>query len=340
MKIPFQQLEKQLNNQLSSVYFVSGDEPFQVDEACRLIRGAAQRQGYSERQIFHVDRSFDWNSLAAESNNLSLFSEKKLIELRIPTAKPGREGTKALQEYTESIPEDTILLISAGKLDASQTKSKWVKSLEQAGVLIQIWPIEIARLPQWIQHRLSLRGLDAPADAIKILADRIEGNLLAADQEFEKLVLLYGEGTLTTEQIQSAVSDSARYDIFSFADAALSGDPERVAKLVFGLKAEGVEPVLMLWSLQREIRSLCRIQEEMFNGSNLNGAMATQRVWDKRKPLISQAIQRGSLTRSRKWLQHCQQLDCIIKGQRAGKAWDELLELSLEVAGQPLLISA
>ncbi|VAW94694.1 DNA polymerase III delta subunit [hydrothermal vent metagenome] len=340
MKIPFQQLNANLDKQLLPVYFVSGDEPFQVDEACRLIRAAAQQQGFSERQIFHVDQKFDWSSLAAEGMNLSLFSEKKLIEVRIPTAKPGREGTKALQEYSESLPEDTILLISAGKLDSSQTKSKWVKSLEQAGVLLQIWPIEIGRLPQWIQQRLSLRGLSAPADAIKILADRIEGNMLAADQEIEKLLLLYGEGTLSTEQIQSAVSDSARYDIFSFADASLSGDPERVAKLVFGLKAEGVEAVLMLWALQREIRTLYRIQEDMSQGSNLNSAMAAQRVWDKRKPLISRAIQRGSLAKSRKWLQQCQQLDRIIKGQRAGKAWDELLELALQVAGQPLLAPA
>jgi len=243
MKIPFQQLSSQLSKPLSPIYFVTGDEPFQLDEACRMIREAAQQQGFSERQIFHVDRSFDWSALAAEGNNLSLFSEKKLIELRIPNAKPGREGTKALQEYSESLPDDTILLISAGKLEAAQTKSKWLKSLDQAGVLLQIWPVEISRLPQWIQQRLNLRGLSAEPEAIKILADRIEGNLLAADQEFEKLLLLYGEGKLSTEQIQSAVSDSARYDIFSFADACLSGDPERVAKLIFGLKAEGVEAV-------------------------------------------------------------------------------------------------
>ncbi len=340
MKIPFQQLNAHLSKPLLPVYFVSGDEPFQVDEACRLIRDAAQQQGFSERQIFHVDQKFDWSLLAMEANNLSLFSEKKLIELRIPNAKPGRDGTKALQQYSESLAEDTILLISAGKLEAAQTKSKWLKSLEQAGVLLQIWPIELGRLPQWIQQRLNLRGLSAPNEALKILADRVEGNLLAADQEFEKLLLLYGEGALSTEQIQSAVSDSARYDIFSFADAALSGDPERVAKLLFGLKAEGVEAVLMLWALHREIRSLYLIQEEMLHGNNLNSAMAAQRVWDKRKPLISRAIQRGSLSESGKWLHQCQQLDRIIKGQRAGKAWDELLELALQVSGQALIVSA
>jgi len=346
MKLPFQQLAKHLDatagnaGTLASIYFVSGDEPFQLDEACRMIRDAAQQQGYTERQVFYVERSFDWHSLAMEGSSLSLFSEKKLIELRIPNAKPGRDGTKALKEYAESIPEDTILLISTGKLEAAQTKSKWLTSLQQAGVFIQVWPVEIGRLPQWIQQRLSLRGLSASAEALKILADRVEGNLLAADQELEKLRLLYGEGELSTEQIQSAVSDSARYDIFSFADATLAGDPERVAKLIFGLKAEGVEAVLMLWALQREIRSVYRIQDDMRSGNNLKAAMSAQRVWDKRKPLISKAIQRGSLAMSRKWLQRCQQLDCIIKGQRAGKAWDELLELALQVAGQPLLAPA
>ena len=337
MKLPFQQLGAHLSKSLAPVYFISGDEPFQVDEACRMVREAALQQGYSERRVLHVERSFDWSELAAEGNSLSLFSEKKLIELRIPNAKPGRDGTKALADYANALPPDTILLVCSGKLDSSQTKAKWLTALEQAGVLLQVWPVEIERLPQWIQQRLAQRGLSAPANAIKILADRVEGNLLAADQELEKLLLLFGEGELTTEQIQSAVSDSARYDVFSFADACLVGDPERVARLIFGLKGEGVEPILMLWALHREIRSLYKIQEAMQGGSNLNSAMAAQRIWDKRKPLISRAIQRGSVEKSRNWLQHCQQLDGIIKGQRAGGAWDEILRLALDVAGQPLV---
>ena len=339
MKIPVTQLQNQLQKNLAPVYFVTGDEPFQVDEACRMIRTAAEQRGYSERQVFHVERGFDWLALSAESNNLSLFAEKKLIELRIPTAKPGRDGTKALQEYSQALPEDTCLLISAGKLDSSQTKSKWLKSLEQAGVLIQVWPIEAPRLPQWIQQRLAQRKLTAGPEALKLLADRVEGNLLAADQEFEKLRLLYGEGELNTEQIQSAVSDSARYDIFSFADVALGGQPERVAKLLFGLKAEGVEAILMLWALHREVRTLCVIHSDMASGSNIDVAMAGQRVWDKRKPLIKGALQRSSLEKAQQWLKHCRQIDRIIKGQEAGRAWDELLELGLQVAGQDLALS-
>jgi len=337
MKIPFAQLQSQLSNNLAPIYLVSGDEPFQVDEACRMVRATAEQQGFTERQVLHVERGFDWSALMAESNNLSLFAEKKLIELRIPNAKPGREGTKALQEFAEAFPQDTCLLISAGKLDAAQTKSKWLKSLEQAGVLLQVWPVEAARLPQWIQQRLALRNLSASPEALKLLADRVEGNLLAADQELEKLRLLYGEGELSTEQIQSAVSDSARYDIFSFADVALAGESARVSKLLFGLKAEGVEPILMLWALHREIRTLCWIQAEIKNGSNIDRAMAGQRVWDKRKPLIKGALQRSSLEKAERWLKHSRQIDRIIKGQEAGRAWDELLELALQVAGQPLL---
>ncbi len=337
MKIPFAQLQNQLKNDLVPIYFVAGDEPFQVDEACRMVRAAAQQQGYTERQVLYVERGFDWFCLAAESNNLSLFSEKKLIELRIPTAKPGREGTRALQEYAEVLPQDTCLLISAGKLESSQTKSKWLKSLEQAGILNQIWPVEVSRLPQWIQQRLALRKLSADPEALRLLADRVEGNLLAADQEFEKLRLLYGEGELTTEQIQSAVSDSARYDIFSFADTALAGDPERGTKLLFGLKAEGVEAILMLWALHREIRVLGLIHSTMASGTNIDAAMAGQRVWDKRKPLIRGALQRSSFGKAQQWLKHCRQVDRIIKGQQAGRAWDELLELALQVADQPLM---
>jgi DNA polymerase-3 subunit delta len=338
MKIPFAQLQNQLKNNFAPIYFVSGDEPFQVDEACRMVRSVAEQQGYAERQVLYVERGFDWTSLIAESNNLSLFAQKRLIELRIPNAKPGREGTKALQEYAESLPPDTCLLISAGKLEAAQTKSKWLKSLEQAGVLIQIWPVETSRLPQWIKQRLALRKLSAAPEALKILADRVEGNLLAADQELEKLLLLYGEGELDTEQIQSAVSDSARYDIFSFADVALAGEPERVTKLLFGLKAEGVEPILMLWVLHREIRSLSLIHTDIKKGNKIENALAGQRVWDKRKPLIKGALYRSSLEKTQQWLKECRQIDRIIKGQEAGRAWDELLELALQIADQPLTL--
>jgi len=335
MKIPFQQLQTQLKNNFAPVYFISGDEPFQVDEACRMIRVEAEQQGYTERQVYHVERNFDWSSLAAESSSLSLFAEKKLIELRMPTAKPGREGTKALQDYAQNLPQDTCLLISSGKLESVQTKSKWLQSLEQAGVFIQVWPIEIARLPQWISQRLSLRNMSSSPEALKLLADRVEGNLLAADQELEKLLLLYGEGELSTEQIQSAVSDSARYDIFSFADVALGGDPERVSKLLFGLKAEGVEAILMLWVLNREIRALYQIHDEIKGGKSIDAAMATQRVWDKRKPLIKRALKGSSLLKTQQWLKACRRIDRIIKGQETGRAWDELLELALQVAGQP-----
>lgn len=332
MKIPFQQLSTKLSGQLAPVYMVAGDEPFQIDEAVRLIRAAASGQGFTERQLLQAERGFDWSALSMQGNSLSLFAEKKLLELRIPGGKPGKEGASALQAYAATLPEDTLLLIVSGKLDSAQQKSKWFKTLEQAGVFIPVWPVEVARLPQWIEQRLKRRGMSAESEALTLLAERVEGNLLAADQELEKLRLLYGETRLTVPQVQAAVSDSARYDVFSFADAALQGDAERVSRLLFGLRAEGVEAILMLWALHREIRVLYLIHAQMHTGHDLNSAMATQRVWDKRKPLVRAAIGRSSLIHCQNWLSQCAQLDALVKGQRAGRAWDELLELALALA--------
>lgn len=340
MKIPFQQLSTQLTKSLTPIYFLSGDEPFQMNEAIRMVRQSAEQQGFTERQVMQVERGFDWASLLAETSNLSLFAEKKLIELRMPTAKPGKDGAKALVDFVSAAPQDTLLMISSGKLDAAQQKAKWVKTLEQAGVLVQIWPVEATRLPQWIQQRLQQRKMSATPEALKLLADRVEGNLLAADQELEKLLLLYGETKLEIDQVQAAVSDSARYDIFSFADAALQGDGERVSRLLFGLRGEGVEAILMLWALHREVKSLYLIHSDMQQGKDINSAMAGQRVWDKRKPLIRAALQRSSLIESQRMLSQCAELDRVIKGQRAGRAWDELLELALNLAGQSTATAA
>ena len=292
MKIPFQQLSTQLSKTLAPVYFVSGDEPFQLDEASRMIREAAAQQGFSERHVYHVERGFDWQQLLALGSAMSLFAEKKCVELRLPSAKPGTEGAKVLQSYVAQPPDDCVLLISAGKLEAAQLKAKWLKAVEAAGVLVQVWPIELSRLPQWIQQRLSQRGMQAKPEVLQVLAERIEGNLLAADQELEKLYLLHGAVELSMDQVQAAVTDSARYDVFSFADATLLGDAQRVTRLLFGLRAEGIEPVLVLWALAREIRALVQMNQALRAGAQLAQVMQAQRVWDKRKPLVQKALKR------------------------------------------------
>ena len=339
MKIPFQQLAATLTKQLAPVYLLSGDEPYQRDEACRLIREAARQQGYTERELYHVERGFDWQQLIEASNTLSLFAERKLIELRLPSAKPGTEGAKILQAYLENPPQDTILLIVAGKLEAAQLKSKWVKAIETAGTLVQIWPVETARLPEWIRQALARRELSAGPEALKLLAERVEGNLLAADQELEKLRLLYGPGALDVEQVRAAVSESARFDVFSLVDAALAGAADRVSRILFGLKAEGVEPILVLWALAREIRALTQMAEALAAGAKLDNVLYQQRVWEKRKPLVRQALQRISARDARHWVMRCSALDRLVKGFGAGRIWDELLELALSVAGRPALAS-
>jgi len=337
MRLRFDSLASHIQQPLLPIYWISGDEPFQVDEASRIVRQAAQQQGYSERQVYHVERGFNWDQLRQSADSLSLFAERKLIELRLPSGKPGTDGSKALQEYANAAPTDTLLLIISGKLEPASQKTKWFGAVEAAGAWLAIWPIESARLPKWISQRMKTRNMQATPEALRLLSERIEGNLLAADQELEKLLLLYGPGTVDVAQVQAAVTDSARFDVFGFVDEALEGHAERVSRMLFGLRAEGVEPILILWALAREIRGLAQMARRCGEGSSPDQAMAAFRVWDKRKPLIRKALSRGRAGHWENLLDRCGQLDRLIKGQGTGRVWDELLELALGVAGQPAL---
>jgi DNA polymerase-3 subunit delta len=340
MKLRLDTLPEHLHKTLAPVYYLSGDEPFQLGQACDLIRRAAQQQGYSERQVFHAERGFDWQRLTQASDNLSLFAERKVIDLRLGAGKLNAEASAVLQRYLARPPADTVLLISGDKVEAAQQKSAWFSAIDTIGVILQVWPIETARLPAWITQRLRQRELHASPDAVQFLADQVEGNLLAADQEIEKLSLLYGTGALTLEQMQSAVADSARFDIFGLVDEAMRGQPARATRMLYGLQAEGMDPILILWALAREIRALALMAEQLARGSSVDQAMAQQHVWDKRKPLVRQALQRGKLPVWRRLLARCAQADRLIKGMGAGKIWNELLELTVAVAGKPSLKNA
>jgi DNA polymerase-3 subunit delta len=326
------QLAGHLRQSLAPVYFIHGDETLLVDECADAIRVAARAQGYSERQVFSVETGFDWNSLVAASDSLSLFAERRILELRLPGGKPGKEGTQILRDYAERPPADTLLLIVSGKLESAARRSKWALALDQAGVSIAIWPVEAAQLPGWIDQRMRAHGMRASRDAMQLIAERVEGNLLAAAQEVEKLYLLHGSGELDIEAIAELVADSARYDVFGLVDATLAGDAAHAQRILSGLRAEGVDPVLVLWALTREIRTLTAMARQLQGGA-LAQVMASHQVWDKRKPLVSAALQR---IRGRQWwrlLQRCAQLDRVIKGRAAGSAWDELLQLALSLAG-------
>lgn len=332
MKLNFNQLSSHLEKTLQPVYFISGDEPFQLDESARLIRDVAKSQGYTEREVYHVDRSFDWAELTHSVGSMSLFAERKIIELRIPTGKPGDKGSKALVAYTEQLPEDNLLLIVSGKLDSNQTKSKWFKALDAVGATLAIWPLEIQQLPGWLKQRMQLRGLQPTEDALTILAEQVEGNLLAADQELEKLRMLYGEGAITTAQVLDAVSDSARFDAFALVDVALQGDPIRVSRILHGLKNEGEDVLHILGALMYQLRMLEKMARAKSNGQNLEQIFSQYRIWDKRKIVLSAGLNRHGLKRWQAFLLIAGRIERMCKGLATGKPWDELLQLTLRIA--------
>ena len=327
------QLARQLSAGLSPVYFIHGDEPLLVGECADAVRFAAREQGYSDRQVFSVDTGFDWTTLCAASDSLSLFSERRILELRLSSGKPGREGARALCEYTNRLPEDTLLLIVSAKLEPAARKSKWVQALDKVGISVAVWPVHVAQLPAWIDRRMQKYQMLAGRDALQLLAERVEGNLLAAAQEIEKLYLLHGPGSLDLETVAELVTDSARYDIFVLVDAALAGDAVYAQRVLAGLRGEGIEPVLVLWALSREIRSLASMAWDMQGGATLARVLAARRVWEKRKPLISDVLQR--IPGAQWWilLQRCAFVDRVIKARAPGSAWDELLQLVLRLAG-------
>lgn len=333
MRLRFDQLASHLQQGLKPLYVLSGDEPLQLMEAADAIRARAREQGFGEREVLHVEAGFDWNSLAAASGSLSLFAEQRLLELRLPSGKPGKEGGAALTEYAANPPPDTVLLILSGKIDSASQKSKWFKALEAAGVILQVWPVEPAALPGWVMGRMRSRGLEPTAEAAQLLAERVEGNLLAAAQEVEKLRLLYGSGTIDVAQVEEGVADSARYDIFELVDTALLGEAARTARVIEGLRAEGVEPILVLWALLREIRALAQMAEALAQGQSIESVLGQHRVWDKRKGAVRAGLKRHNEKRWLLLLRRAGRIDRMIKGAEPGNQWDELLQLALLMAG-------
>lgn len=338
-------LNKCKNNEMLPVYLVSGDEPLQLNEACDKVRQTARKLGFTERLVLHVEASFDWDTLLAEANTLSLFSEQRLIELRIPGGKPGAAGSKAIVEYLERPPEDTILLIVSGKIDAQSCKSKWFKHIDKAGLVCQIWPIDIKQIPDWIGKRLSAAGLIPGSEAIKLLADRTEGNLLAAVQEIEKLSLYYGnskngKANIGVDEILACVSDNSRHTVFDLTDAALAANPARTSRILESLRGEGVEPVIILWALSKDIRELGVMRTEVEKGAAVDAVLKKHYIWEKRKPLLRNCLQQRRAAFWQGLLVKSGHVDRVMKGAETGNIWDELLQLSLLMAGVNLFKTA
>jgi DNA polymerase-3 subunit delta len=336
VKLDARALDKHLKEKLAPIYIIAGDDPLQVMEAVDAVRAAAREQGFSEREVFHAERGFDWASLAAESNNLSLFAEQRILELRIPTGKPGDAGSKALVAYAGDAPADNLLMVILPKLDQAQQRSKWFKALDGIGVFIPLWPPTVQQLPAWVRQRMQAKGLQPDEAAVQLLADRVEGNLMAAEQEMEKLLLLHGPGPIGAEQVADAVASSARFDIFGLVDAALGGEHQRCIRMLGGVRQEGVEAILVLWALSREVRSLASMALMVEQGQPLDRVLASQRVWEKRKPFVRKGLQRHNAARWQQLLRRCSYIDRMIKGVAVGNPWDELLELTLLMAGARL----
>lgn len=332
MRLRPDQLSQNLNKALLPVYIVSGDELLLVQECADAIRLKCRQQGFS-REVLPVDASFDWNELLASANAMSLFSEKKLIELRMPSGKPGKNGGQILTEYTSNASPDNVLLIICNKIDSASTRTKWYKNIEAAGAAIQVWPVTAQELPQWISRRLQQVGLRADTNAIQIISERVEGNLLAAAQEIEKLRLFTESDTVDADTVAAAVANSARYDVFGLVDRALEADAGGCLRMLQGLRAEGTEPTVILWALSRELRTLIQIDEQLSSGNGIDRVLQNFRVWDKRKALIKNALKRLSRQKFSHLIKLSNTIDQSIKGISKANKWDLLERLVLELAG-------
>ncbi|MBN4080463.1 DNA polymerase III subunit delta [Beggiatoa alba] len=336
MNIPLQQLQGNLKQNIASVYYVAGDEPLQKEEAVKAIRLAVSEQGFTERLVLDADDKFDWGLLLAESRNMSLFGDKRLLELRLPKTKPGDKGSKAIVSFLAQCPDDVILLIISGKLEKPQLKSKWFKAIDASGVCIQIWPVDKVQLPAWMTLRLNKLGMQATPDALALLCDRVEGNLLAAEQALEKLFLLNGEGEVDIEVVRELVSDSARYNVFQLVDTCLNGDLGQSLKILNGLQAEGVDAVIIVWALAREMRSLVSMSLAM-KSQPLGKVIQTYHVWQKRQDCVKAALTRHNARHWSLFLWQLSELDKLNKGLKEGNIWHELIQLVMKVAGSPLM---
>jgi len=332
-----EQLNGALHKGLAPVYFISGDEPLQLGELADAVRNSAKKAGFLTREVLSEDTGFAWQDLMVAADSYSIFADKKIIDLRLSSGSPGAEGSKALLAYCERLPDDTLLLITAGKLAKDGLKTRWFQALDKAGVVIQVWPLEGQDLIQWLQQRLQGRGLQAETAGIQLLASRIEGNLLAAAQEIEKLYVLYGAGPLSHQQISEAVADSSRYDVFKLIDSVLAADVNRMLRVLSGLQAEGIAAPVVLWALTREARTLIKIKQALAQGQNKELVFKNNQVWDKRKLLVNKALGRlhehelhGILVLSAK-------ADRQIKGQQRGDAWETLREICLLLASTALM---
>lgn len=333
MKLTLDKLSEHLNGTLAPAYLVSGDDTLRVNEALDALRGRARSAGFSEREVHFIERAASWDELRQSGASMSLFAERRIIEVRLPNGKPGTQGSAVLIRLLEARAADQLLIIITDRLDGPSQSAAWVKAVALHGVWLPIWELRRQDLPGWIEARCRRAGLAPTDDAVALLVERVEGNLLAAQQEIEKLALLSAGGTLDAAAVLAAVSDSSRFDVFKLGEAALEGDAARALRILVGLRGEGVEPTLVLWSLVRELRNLWQAR----SGDSARGS------WSPQGAALQKALRRVARFPFERIAARAARADRIIKGRLAGDAWDELLLLAGEFCGTrslPLIASA
>ncbi len=333
MEIRASQLAAHLQRSLAPIYVVHGDEPLLAMEAADAIRAAARRAGCGDREVLVVEPGFRWDAFLAANGNLGLFGTRRLIDVRIPSGKPGVEGGKALEAYAANPNPDNVTVLLLPKLDRAAQASGWFTALAQAGVAVAVYPLDRDELPGWIAARFAAQNQRASRDTLAWMSERCEGNLFAARQEIEKLGLLLPEGNVSQEEVERAISDVARYDVFQLSEAWLAGDAARTVRILAALEAEGEGIQLLLWQLGEDIHALASVLDRVGAGTPLSAALRTARVWGKRQGALEHAAHRVQRDAVAPMLRALARLDALGKGLCKGNAWDELRTLALALAG-------
>lgn len=326
----FQQLQR---GNLAPVYCLTGDEPLQMLEAEDALRRRAREEGVEERVVYHVDRGFDWDQLARDGASLSLFSSRRLLELRLGGQKPGKAGGEALRAWADGDGGDNILLISAARLDRQAQQARWFKAVDRAGVVVQIWPVEPARLPDWIRRRAQAMGRNLDRDAAELIAQRTEGNLLAARQELEKLCLLLDGDRIGLEDVMHYIVDSARHDVFALIENAFLGRADRAAAMLRGLRREGTEPLALFGALMWEFRRLVSMAAAVAGGEERDQVFKHFRVWPQRQKALAAVLQRHGPEQLDRLLVEAGAVDRALKGAAREDGWDVLEDFLFHIAG-------
>jgi DNA polymerase-3 subunit delta len=325
LKLTCDSLPAHLAQRLLPAYLVSGDEPLLAGEAADAVRARARSAGFSEREVHFIERASDWDEVRAAARNLSLFGARRLVEIRLASARPGAAGNAALLALLAARDPDLLLLVIAPRLDREAQGAEWVRAIDGQGGWLQVWSVDAPRLAAWLRNRARKLGLEVSDEALEPLAGRTEGNLLAAHQELSKLAWLVPGGTVNADTVLASVADSARFDVFQLGDAALAGETARALRMLAGLRAEGTEPTLALWALTRALRDLWTARAE---GS-------APPAWQRRSAALARGLERAPRLSFAALALRAARADRMIKGRLTGDAWDELALLAAELCGQP-----